>query len=79
MDVYVQNSIDSLLGFVSHAYTNDRSINGYVEGENYANLININSILVNSDINMHGTYVNGTQQSTINIFFPAVDPDMKIT
>ena len=77
VDFDVPNSISPVLGFERRTYTYDRSTNGYTEGENIVNIISINSILVNSDI-IHGSYVNGTQQSTIYSFFPAVDPGMKI-
>lgn len=77
VDFNVENSLSSVLGFERRLYTHDRATNGYTEGEHIVNIISINSILVNSDI-IHGSYVNGTQQSTIYSFFPAVDPGMKI-
>ena len=77
VDFNVSNSISSVLGFERQIYTFDRATNGYSEGEHIVNIISINSILVNSDI-ISGSYVDGTQQSTIYSFFPAVDPGMKI-
>lgn len=77
VDFDVPNSISSVLGFERQIYTFDRSTNGYSEGEHIVNIISINSILVNSDI-ISGSYVDGTQQSTIYSFFPGVDPGMKI-
>ena len=77
VDFNVPNSISSELGFKRQIFTLDRTTNGYKEGENIVNIISINCILVNSDI-ISGSYVDGSQQSTIYSFFPAVDPGMKI-
>ena len=77
VDFIVANNINTVLGFERQIYTFDRTTDGYTEGEHIVNIISINSILVNSDI-IHGSYVNGTQQSTIYSFFPGVDPGMKI-
>lgn len=77
VDFNVVNSINTVLGFERQIYTFDMITNGYTEGEHIVNIISINSILVNSDI-IHGSYVNGTQQSTIYSFFPADGPGMKI-
>ncbi|CAG2244339.1 unnamed protein product [Mytilus edulis] len=74
----VNYSINTVLGFKWQIYTFGMITNGYTEGEHIVNIIRINSILVNSDIN-HGSYVNGTQQSSIySFFFPADGPGMKI-
>lgn len=77
VDFDVPSSLNTVLGFERQAYAYDRSTNGYIEGEHIVNIISINSILVNSDI-IHGSYVDGAQQSTIYSFFPGVDPGMKI-
>ena len=66
------NSINSLLGFDSKLYTS-----GFNESENMVNILTINSILVNID-NMSGSYVNGSTQPTIYLFFPDVSPECKI-
>ena len=65
-------SINSLLGFHSNLYTS-----GFYESENMVNILTINSILVNIDI-ISGSYVNGSQQSTIYLFFSDVSPGYKI-
>ena len=77
VDFNVANSINTVLGFERQIFTFDKATDGYTEGEHIVNIISINSILVNSDI-IHGSYVNGTQQSAIYSLFPGVDPAMKI-
>ncbi|CAG2256855.1 unnamed protein product [Mytilus edulis] len=69
VDFNVVNSINTVLGFKWQIYTFGMITNGYTERGHIVNIIRINSILVNSDIN-HGSYVNGTQQSSIYSFFP---------
>ena len=66
------NSINSLLGFDSKLYTS-----GFNESENMVNILTINSILVNIDI-ISDSYVNGSTQPTIYLFFPDVSPEYKI-
>ena len=67
------NSINSLLGFDSKLY-----ISGFNESENMVNILIINSILVNIDI-ISGSYVNGSTQPTIYVFFPNVFSGIKLT
>ena len=66
------NSINSLLGFHGKLYTS-----GFNESENMVNILTINSILVNIDI-ISGSYVNGSTQRTIYLFFPNVSPRYKV-
>ena len=72
VDFRKDKSVNSLLGFASKLYTS-----GFKECENMANILTINSILVNIDI-ISGSYVNGSTQSTIYSFFPDVSPGYKI-
>ena len=65
-------SISSLLKFHSKLYTS-----GFNGSENMANILTINSILVNIYI-ISGSYVNGSTQPTISSFFPNVSPGYKI-
>ena len=65
------NPLIVLLGFDSNLYTS-----GFHESENIVNILTINSILVNIDIS--GSYVNGSTQPTIYSFFPDVSPGYKI-
>ncbi|CAG2189728.1 unnamed protein product [Mytilus edulis] len=76
VDFNVDNSLSTVLGFECQVYTYQIATNGYAEGEHIVNIISID-ILVDCDI-IHGSYVNGTQQSTIYSFFPGVDPGEKI-
>ena len=66
------NSISKLLGFDNDIYTLD-----FQESENVANILSINSLLVNLDI-IAGSYVNSSAQNTIYSFFPNVSPGYKI-
>ena len=77
VDFAVDHSLNTVLGFERRIYAFDRATDGYVEGEHIVNIISINSILVNNDI-IHGSYVNGSQQSAIYSFFPNVEPGYKI-
>ena len=72
VDFRKDKSINSLLGFHSNLYTS-----GFHESENMVNILAINSILGNIDI-ISGTYVNGSTQPTIYLFFPDVSPGYKI-
>ena len=72
VDFRQDDSINSLLGFHSKRYTS-----GFQESENMVNVIIINSILVNIDM-ISGSYVNGSTQPTIYLFFPDVSPGYKI-
>jgi len=72
VDLRVRNSIASVLGFRNQVYKE-----GIHESESVANILSINSILVNSDI-IGGSYVNGRTQNTIYSFFPNVSPGYKI-
>ena len=65
------------MGFKWQIYTFGMITNGYTEKGHIVNIIRINSILVNSDIN-NGSYLNGTEQSSIYSFIPADDLGMKI-
>ena len=65
-------SINSLLRFDSNLYTS-----GFHESQNMANILAINSILVNVEI-ISGSYVFGSTQSTIYSLFPDVSPGYKI-
>jgi len=60
------------LGFNSAVYTTN-----YHKSENVVNIMNINSILVNTDI-ITGSYVNGRMQPMIYSFFRNVSPGYKI-
>ena len=73
----VDNSLNTVLGFDRRTYTYDAAAHGYSESEHIVNIINVNSIFVNSDI-ISGSYVDGTQQPVIYSFFPNVSPGMKI-
>ena len=64
-------SINSLLGFHSKLYTS-----GFNESENMVNILTINSILF--DIDISGSYVNGSIQPTIYSFITNVSPGFKI-
>ena len=66
-------SINSLQGFDSKLYTSE-----FNESENMANILTINSILVNIDI-ISGSYVKGSAQPIIYSFFPNVSPGYKIS
>ena len=77
MDFDVDHSLNTVLGFARRIYSFDKATDGYTEDENIVNIISINSILVNNDI-IHGSYVNGSQQSAIYSFFPNVEPGYKI-
>ena len=72
VDLMRYNSINSLLGFDSKRYTS-----GCNKSENLVNILTLNSILVNIDI-ISGSYVNGSTQTTIYLFFPDVSPGYKI-
>ena len=65
-------SINRFLGFDSNLYTS-----GFHEPENMVNILTLSSILVNIDI-ISGSYVNGSTQPTIYLFFPDVSPGYKI-
>ena len=72
VDFNHQNSLSKVLGFTGTKYTE-----GFHETEKPANILKINSILVNIDIIL-GSYVNGTTKNTIYSFFPKVSPGYKI-
>jgi len=72
VDLRVQRSIASVLGFRNHVYKE-----GIHESESVVNILSTNSILVNSDT-IGGSYVNGKTQNTIYSFFPNVLPRYKI-
>ena len=65
-------SINSLLGFHTKLYTS-----GFHESENMVDILTLNSILVNIDV-ISGSYINGSTQSIIYLFFPNVSPGYKI-
>ena len=67
------NSINRLLGFDSTLYTSR-----FNESENKVNILTINSILVNIYI-ISGSYVNGSTQPTVYLFFPDVTPGYKLS
>ena len=67
-----QNSLAMVLGFTGVKY-----MEGFHKSENPANILRINSILVNIDI-ISGSYINGTTKNTIYSFFPRVSPRYKI-
>ena len=73
IDFGKDKSINCLLGFHSNLYTS-----GFHESENMANILTINSILVNIDI-ISGSYVNGFTQYSIYSFFPDVSPSIKLS
>ena len=60
------NSINSHIGFDSKLYTLR-----FNWSENMVNILTINSILVNIDT-ISGSYVNGSTQPTMYLFFPDV-------
>ena len=64
-------SIAKVLGFTGAKY-----MEGFHESENVANILSINSILVNIDI-ISGSYVNGTTKNTIYSFFRKVSLDIR--
>ena len=72
IDFGVPNSIGTVLGFENEIITQ-----GYNESPKIVNIIQINSILVNTDI-ISGSYVNGNQFSTIYSFYPNVAPGFKV-
>lgn len=72
VDFTLENSIRSVLGFNGEIYQNK-----YSESEHVVNILNFNSILVNSDL-IKGSYVNGLSSNTIYSFFPNVSPGYKI-
>ena len=72
IDFGVANSIGTVLGF-----GNDVITQGYNESPKIVNIIQINSILINTDI-ISGSYVNGSQYSTIYSFYPNVAPGFKV-
>ena len=65
------NSINSLLGLHNELYTS-----GLNESEDMVNILTINSLIFNIDI-ISGSYVNGSTQPTIYLFFPNVSPGYK--
>ena len=69
VDFNHQNPLAKVLGFTGAKYTK-----GFHESEN---VVNILSILVNTDI-ISGSYVNGTTKNTFYSFFPKVSPGYKI-
>lgn len=71
VDLSVDNSIRTILGFQSRIYEQ------YTESEDIVNILSINSILVNVDC-IQGSYVNGSHSPTIYSFFPNVSPGYKI-
>ena len=72
IDFGVPKSIGKVLGFVNEVISQ-----GYNESPKIVNIIQINSILVNTDI-ISGSYVNGNQFSTIYSFYPNVAPGFKV-
>ena len=72
VDFRKDQSINNLLGFHSKLYTS-----GFHESESMVNILTMNSILVNIDI-ISGSYVKGSTQPTIYLFFPDVTPGYKI-
>ena len=72
IDFGVPNSIGTVLGFVNEVISQ-----GYNESPKIVNIIQINSILVNTDI-ISGSYVNGNQFSTMYSFYPNVAPGFKV-
>ena len=62
VDFNHQNSLTKVLGFTNAKYYTE----GFHESENVINILSINSILVNIDIS--GSYVNGTTKNTIYSF-----------
>ena len=72
VDLRVQNSISSVLGFHNQVYEE-----GIHESQYVVNILSINSILVNVDV-IRESYVNGRTQNTIYSFFPNVSSGYKI-
>ena len=67
------NNMSKVLGFTGAKYGE-----GFHESENVVNILTINSILVDIDNMISGSYVNGKTKSTIYSFFPRVNPGYKI-
>ena len=72
IDFSVPNSIGSVLGFTTKIIGE-----GYYESPNIVNIIQVNSILVNLEINS-GSYMNGSASPTIYSLYPNVSPGYKI-
>ena len=73
VDFNQQNNLSKVLGFTGTKYTE-----GFHESENVVDILSINSILVNIDNIIAGSYVNGKTKNTIYSFFPSVSPGYKI-
>ena len=73
VDFNQQNNLSKVLGFTGTKYTE-----GFHESENVVDILSINSILVNVDNIIAGSYVNGKTKNTIYSFFPDVSPGYKI-
>ena len=72
VDFKVDNSLRSVLGFNAKQYKSGRH-----ESENLVNIMNINSILVHSNV-VGPSRVNGIEAPIIYNFFPNVAPGEKI-
>ena len=72
VDFKVDNSLQSVLGFEAKQYKSGR-----YESENLVNIINVNSILVHSNV-VGASRVNGIEAPIIYNFFPNVAPGEKI-
>lgn len=72
VDLTVENSIRTVLGFDSRVYTG-----GYNESENIVDIMSITSLRVTSDV-IGSSYVNGSTENVIYSFFPNVGPGFKI-
>jgi hypothetical protein len=72
IDFTVDNSIGSLLGFNKEIIKH-----GYNKSTNIVDIMNINSILVNTDF-ISSSVVNGTMAPAIHSFYPRVGPGYKI-
>ena len=72
MDFSVKDSIRTVLGFDAKVYKK-----GTHSGEHSVNILQINSILVHTDI-ITSTYQNGKMEPIIYSFFPNVSPGEKI-
>ena len=72
VDFNVNNSLRSVLGFNAKRYKSGRH-----ESENLVNIMNVNSILVHSNV-VGASRVNGIEAPIIYTFFPNVAPGEKI-
>jgi hypothetical protein len=74
IDFTVQNSIREVLGFNSRLVG---GVDGYYNGDQIINILNVNSVFVNCDL-INNSYSNGVVAPIIYSFFPNVSPGFKI-